>query len=346
MARVDLVVMGGGITGLALAWEAARRGARVRLVEARALGAGASGGLVGALAPHAPEAWTETKAFQLESLLDAEAFFAGAEAASGLPTHYARTGRLQPIADAEGLAKARERAGAAATLWQGRATWEIRPAADFRHAPASPTGLVVHDTLSARLHPRSTLAALASAISAKGGAVLLGEAPQDPAPVIWATGATGLADLSASLGRPMGSGVKGQAASFALDLGTVPQLYAGGLHIVPHGDGTVAIGSTSENVWTDPLSTDAQLDALIARARAALPALADAPVLHRWAGIRPRAQSRGPLLGAWPGRPGHFIANGGFKIGFGIAPGVARLMVDLVLEGRDNIPAAFRPPQA
>ncbi|MCI5042840.1 MAG: FAD-dependent oxidoreductase, partial [Donghicola eburneus] len=39
---------------------------------------------------------------------------------------------------------------------------------------------------------------------------------------------------------------------------------------------------------------------------------------------------------------GQFIANGGFKIGFGMAPGVARVMADLVLEGRDGIPQGFR----
>lgn len=344
MARVDLVVMGAGITGLALAFEAARRGARVRVIEVALPGAGSSGGLVGALAPHAPEAWTETKAFQLESLLSAEPFFRAVEEASGLPTHYARLGRLQPLADAAALAKARERAEAAATLWQGRALWEVRPASDFAHAPPSATGLVVHDTLSARLHPRLTLTALAQAIAAMGGEIVLGEASEEAAPVIWATGAAGLEALSLSLGRKMGAGVKGQAASFQADLGPVPQLYVDGLHIVPHGDGSVAIGSTSETTWTDPSATDAQLEALIAKARATLPALAQAPVLHRWAGVRPRAQSRGPLLGPWPGRPGHFIANGGFKIGFGIAPGVARLLVDLVLEGRDAIPPAFLPP--
>jgi glycine/D-amino acid oxidase-like deaminating enzyme len=36
------------------------------------------------------------------------------------------------------------------------------------------------------------------------------------------------------------------------------------------------------------------------------------------------------------------VANGGFKIGFGIAPMVARVMADLVLEGRDGIPEGFR----
>ena len=58
--------------------------------------------------------------------------------------------------------------------------------------------------------------------------------------------------------------------------------------------------------------------------------------------MRPRARSRAPMLGAWPGRPGHFIANGGFKIGFGMAPKVADVMVDLVLDNRDNIPPDFQ----
>jgi glycine oxidase len=48
------------------------------------------------------------------------------------------------------------------------------------------------------------------------------------------------------------------------------------------------------------------------------------------------------MLGPWPDRPGHFIANGGFKIGFGMAPMVAEVMADLILDGRDAIPGDFR----
>ena len=123
----------------------------------------------------------------------------------------------------------------------------------------------------------------------------------------------------------------------------LPQLFADTLHIVPHRDGTTAIGSTSERDYDDPTSTDAQLDDVIARARAAVPALRDAPVIDRWAGVRPRTRSRAPMLGAHPLHDGQFIANGGFKIGFGMAPKVAQVMADLVLDGVDHIPAAFRP---
>jgi glycine oxidase len=73
-----------------------------------------------------------------------------------------------------------------------------------------------------------------------------------------------------------------------------------------------------------------------------VPVLKDAPVIARWAGVRPRARSRAPMLGAWPDRPDHFIANGGFKIGFGMAPKVAQVMADLLLEDHDTIPEGFR----
>ncbi len=343
MARVDLTVRGGGVTGLALAWEAARRGARVRLIERFRLGAGASGGLVGALAPHAPEQWTEAKQFQLESLLAAPAFWAGVEQASGLPTGFARTHRWQALADAAAVALAETRARASETLWRGRARWHVIPRPDHAFAPVSPTGLLIEDTLTARLHPRLALAALAGAVRARGGEIVLGDG-QDEGRVIHATGVAGLEALSRATGQPAGQGVKGQAASFHCPgFETAPQFYAPGLHIVPHADGSVAIGSTSETTWTDPEATDARLDALIARARATLPILANAPVLHRWAGLRPRARSRLPLIGPWPDRPGHYLANGGFKIGFGIAPGLAHCLIDLVLEGRDAIPIPFRP---
>jgi glycine/D-amino acid oxidase-like deaminating enzyme len=113
------------------------------------------------------------------------------------------------------------------------------------------------------------------------------------------------------------------------------------LHIVPHADGTVAIGSTSETGWTGE-GPDTRLDGLLERAVAALPILHGAAVAARWAGVRPRAATRAPLLGEWPGRAGHYVANGGFKIGFGMAPKVAEVMADLVLDRRDAIPEGFR----
>jgi glycine/D-amino acid oxidase-like deaminating enzyme len=340
MASVDVTVRGGGIFGLSVAWACARRGARVRLIETARIGAGASGGLVGALAPHAPEGWNTLKAFQFESLVMAADWWADVARSGGGDPGYAQSGRLQPLVDAAALALAEERARAAGALWQGRAGWRVVRATGAGWEPVSPSGWLVHDTLSARLSPRKAANALLAALREAGAEVMVGEGGEAGV-VVHATGAAGLADLSQAFGKTVGSGVKGQAVLLRYDARERPQIYAGGLHVVPHADGTVAIGSTSETVWeTD--GPDAQADALIARAVAALPVLAGAEVVERWAGVRPRAKSRGPVMGVWPGRPGHFVANGGFKIGFGLAPKVAEVMADLLLEGRDTVPDQFR----
>ena len=130
-------------------------------------GAGASGGIVGALAPHVPENWNDKKAFQFDSLIMAEAFWTEVAEVSGQSPGYARTGRVQPVMDAAGLALARDRETSAARLWQGKAKWRVDPATGG-WCPHSPTGYVIHDTLTARLHPRRACAALAAALRAKG----------------------------------------------------------------------------------------------------------------------------------------------------------------------------------
>jgi glycine/D-amino acid oxidase-like deaminating enzyme len=319
-----------------------QRGATVRVIDPNGPGAGSSGGLVGALAPHVPENWNAKKAFQFDSLIMAEAFWQQVQDAGGTCPGYGRTGRVQPIKDDNALELAQRRAETAQDLWQGKATWQVRPVAEFGDwCPQSPTGMVIHDTLSARMHPRRACAALVAALRAKGAQVTT-DGP-DEGKVLHATGAAGLIALSQAMGKPIGNGVKGQAALLQVDMRGAPQLFADAVHIVPHADGTVAIGSTSERDYDDPSSTDGQLDDVIARAVAAVPALADAPVIERWAGLRPRAKSRAPMLGAHPMHTDQFIANGGFKIGFGMAPKIAQVMADLMLEGLDTIPDDFRP---
>ena len=342
MAIADVTILGAGVFGLACGFEAARRGARVRVIDPHGVGAGASGGIVGALAPHVPERWNDKKAFQFASLIAARSFWPAVEAAGGRASGYGATGRLQPVANERALLRAQARAAEAADLWQGKAHWQlIKVEAAGGFAPASTSGWIIHDTLSARIHPRQACHALAAAIAALGGEIVT--EGKHEGRILHATGAAGLADLGAALGRPMGSAEKGQALLLAYDAGPrAPQVFVDGVHFIPHADGSLAIGSTSERAYQSPDRTDHLLDALADKARALMPHIAGAEVLERWAGLRPRATSRAPLLGAWPDRAGHFIANGGFKIGFGMAPRVAQVMADLMFDGHDAIPAEFR----
>ncbi|NNL72621.1 MAG: FAD-binding oxidoreductase [Silicimonas sp.] len=342
MAIPDLTIRGAGIFGLSIAWTALNRGAAIRVIDPAGPGHGASGGIVGALQPHTPDVWNDKKQFQLDSLLLARTFWPEVEAASGISTGYARAGRLQSLAEEKSVVLARARAQAAAENWGEAASWEVidaKAAGDWR--PPSTTGLYIRDTLSAIIHPRRAIESLAAAIRSRGGEIA-SDAP-DAGPVVWATGWQGLKDFGDALGIDAGNGVKGQAAILKFDAGGRPQLFAESYHIVPHLDGTVAVGSTSERDFDRPDTTDQRLEDVIDRVSELMPALRGARVIERWAGVRPRAKSRAPLLGPWPDRPGHFIANGGFKIGFGVAPRVAEVICDLALDGQDNIPPEFRP---
>lgn len=335
----DLTIYGAGIMGLSIAWEASKRGAKVQIIDPKGPGAGASGGVVGALQPHTPDLWDAKKQFQLESLLQAEQFWKEVESTSGISSGYARVGRLQPLATKRAVSLARARCSDARTRWGNAAQWNVTSdAGDW--SPPSSTGLYLHDTLSAILHPRRSIDSLTAALKLRG--VQITDAAPAQGAVLWATGWQGLRDLSDAFDYPMGNGVKGQAALLAHAAPGKPQIFADGIHIIPHLDGTIAVGSTSERYFDDPHSTDAQLDSLIERASLVMPILKGAKTLTRWAGVRPRAASRAPLLGAWPERKGHFVANGGFKIGFGMAPKIADVMCDLILNDTDTIPEDFR----
>ena len=344
MRKTDVEIFGAGIFGLAIAFACARRGATVRVIERRSVGWGASGGYIGALAPHAPDPWNEKKQFQFDSLIEAEAFWTDVEHCGGENPGYRRNGRLQPLATGSAIGRARLYSEKAAKNWRNCADWNLVEAtACGAWSPNSPTGWLVYDSLSASIHPRRSLFALASAIRNLSGEIIEGQTEGFGAKsTILATGWEGLATLEDELGIPVGRGEKGQAALLKFCARNKPQIYADGLYVVPHDDGTVGIGSTSERGYALANSTDERLESLVVRAVQAIPCLKDAAVVGRWAAIRPRANTRSPLLGRHPGRESVYVANGGFKIGFGIAPGVARAMAELVLDGTDKIPKSFK----
>ncbi len=336
---VDVTILGAGVFGLSVAYACLKAGASVRVIDPGGVANGASGGLVGALAPHTPDNWNEKKQFQFESLIFSREFWPDVEHVSGLSTGYTTAGRWQPILQDRQIPLALERAQNAQTLWQGKAHWDVRDRPKTDWAPPSETGMLIFDTLSAHIHPRQATMALAGAVENLGGTVTAAGAIEGQ--VVDATGVSGLKALSDELGYEVGNGVKGQAALLDFSAPNHAQLFCDGLHIVPHLDGTTAIGSTSERSYKSASKTDGQLDDVVAKAKRLFPVLQGAEVIERWANARPRAISRAPLLGRHPSKQNWFVANGGFKIGFGMAPKVGHVMANLILNDIDEIPQDF-----
>src|ERR1700704_1507170 len=105
----DAVIVGGGVLGLSFAWRAARRGARVAVVERSRPPAGATRVAAGMLAPVGELAFGEPELLKM-TLAAAELypdFVAELEAASGISTGYRRDGALHVALDRDEAAELR-----------------------------------------------------------------------------------------------------------------------------------------------------------------------------------------------------------------------------------------------
>ncbi|WP_149741132.1 FAD-binding oxidoreductase [Rhizobium sp. NFACC06-2] len=372
-ASVPLLIVGGGIMGLWAAVKAERLGIETLLVEADRPGGGASGGLLGALMPHMPDRWSDKKQFQFDALVALEKEIAGLEAETGLSAGYRRSGRIIPLPKPHLRAIAERHERDALENWvsgERRFHWHVgdRPSvAGWLDDAAGEAGFVF-DTLAARVSPRAMIALLSAflgkarhvrlaegcrvfsldadagrAVLSSGDAVSFGH-------VIVANGHGAFPLIRDAIGLEagvtLGQAVKGQAA--LLDAGAdpaMPVVFLNGLYIVPHEDGTVAIGSTSEDCFSDPFSTDEKLEKLLADASAVVPSLIRAAVLERWAGLRPKAVGRDPMVGTIPGHPKLVALTGGFKVSFGLAHFLADAALQTVCGHTPVIPSGFHLQQ-
>jgi len=354
--------------GLWAAVKAERLGIETLLVEAGTPGQGASGGLLGALMPHMPDKWNDKKQFQFDALLSLENEIAGIEAETGMACGYRRSGRLIPLPKPHLRTIALRHSQDAKTCWhqQGREFhWHVLegpaligwPDASFCEA-----GLV-HDTFAARVSPRGLISALAAFLrSARYVRVIEGATAEQidtiENRVIFGNGestafghcmvAAGhhsfplLEAISPPMPQPIGQPVKGQAALLKADVDpALPVIFLNGLYVVAHEGGHVAVGSTSEDMFSDPRSTDSLLDDLIARARAVVPALRDVEVVERWAGLRPKAIDRDPMVGPHPDHRQVIALTGGFKVSFGLAHRLADAALEAATGLEMRIPASF-----
>ena len=112
--------------------------------------------------------------------------------------------------------------------------------------------------------------------------------------------------------------------------------------IQPAPDGSVLTGTSREPSFAaDPF--DLEVPRIVAAQAARLvPALADAPVLSTWSGVRPVSPDERPMLG-WV-REGLFVATGHGSEGVILGAGTAELVAALVLGAEPPLdPAPFDP---
>lgn len=115
-------------------------------------------------------------------------------------------------------------------------------------------------------------------------------------------------------------------------------------YLIPRRDGRVLVGSTIEEVGFDKSTTDEALAELRAEALRLVPALADFPVEHHWAGLRPGSPHGIPYIYEVPGVAGLFLNTGHFRNGVVLGLGSARLLADLLLERQPVVsPEPYRP---
>jgi D-hydroxyproline dehydrogenase subunit beta len=111
----------------------------------------------------------------------------------------------------------------------------------------------------------------------------------------------------------------------------------GGALLNPHPDGTVLVGSSREPVvGPDPVDPDV-VRRQVADAIELIPSLAAAEVRSAWWGLRPMSPDDRPMIGR--ARDGLIVASGHGSEGVTLAGGTAQLVASIVLD----IPSPFDP---
>ena len=102
-------------------------------------------------------------------------------------------------------------------------------------------------------------------------------------------------------------------------------------YIVPHQDGRLLAGSTSERVGFAKYVTAGGISTILRNAQEISPAISHLPIVDTWAGLRPRPADGLPLLGACGEIDGLFYATGHYRNGILLAPVTGELISEAIV---------------
>lgn len=134
--------------------------------------------------------------------------------------------------------------------------------------------------------------------------------------------------------------VRGQIVLFRPSTPVVARvLMVGKRYLVPRTDGRVLVGSTEEpEAGFEKANTPEGVAGLIRFARELVPALESAEVEKTWAGLRPGSPDGMPFIGPVPGHPNVLVAAGHFRAGIQLSIGTAEMVRDLITGRPPYIP--------
>jgi glycine oxidase len=360
-----VIIVGGGVIGSGIAFELAKRGVPVTLVERGRIGGEASWASAGVISlPSRP--WVKPERVELGriSLELYPTLVAELEERTGLGIDYRRPGEWVIAVDDEHAA-----AEEAVAVWQRGMSLDVEdvpPAVARKTEPALPESLVAawfHPDVGSLSVYRLTQAL---AIAARQlGATVLEETPVggllhegnritgvrlqehdiQADLTILATGAwTRL--LGDSLGVTIPTKpVKGQLIAFANAPLRPSRVISGhGGYVRPRPDGTTMVAATEEEVGFDRRVTGDGVAWLLNLTRTLCPVLLQGEVAETWTGLRPGSETDNPLMGPVPGYEGLWVSAGHFRTGAKEAPATAMLVAEAVTTGEmPPLLAAFSP---
>ena len=361
-APADVVVVGGGVIGCAVARHAARGGASVVVVERGRPGAEASSAAAGMLSPLAE---ADRPGVFLDLLLRARAAFPDMVAAlreeTGIDAGYSGAGTLYLALREEDEGELEHRLAwqSAAGLGVERLSAEearrLEPAVSpaVRWALRFPGDHQVENralslalwSAAARAGAEFRLGREAVAVLRQGERVVGVELPDGERIAAGAVVVAGGAWAGRLGGLPRALPVfpvHGQL----LALESVPPVFrhvvdSPRCYLVPRSDGRVIAGATAERVGFRKSVTPAGMRRLIDGALEIAPVLENAPLAETWSGLRPGTPDSLPILGADPCVPNLFYATGHFRNGILLAPLTGEAIGEMLL-GRP--PAADLEP--
>ncbi len=359
MPSSDVVVLGAGVIGAAVAWRCAQRGLAVSLVDPGA-GHGAWHTAAGMLAPITELHYTETPLLRLnlDSLARYPGFTAEVGEDSGRPTGYQECGTVLAAWDGADLTALRDLHGFAlglgvqAELLSGRELRELEPAL----AAGLPGGLLARG--DHQVDPRLLHEALLAAGRRRGvqvvesrGAVLVdrgavcgvrvaGGAVLSTRRVVLATGSwTGRVEGVPDGALPPVRPVKGQTLRLRLPgrprLRHVVRAAVKGspVYIVPRPDGQLVIGASSEEAGFDQQPRAGAVYELLRDAQTVVPELGEAVFEEVSTGLRPASPDNAPIVGP-TSVAGLIAATGHYRNGILLTPVTADGVAALIADGR------------